>query len=127
MSKNWPKSKKWAISWMLFHLQTSDFILGTKVQTNKAHSMTQVSMTFGVWVTKEFCDSMFLSISVKNGFFFFSKKPIYFMLFMRLGPWDHFTKSCPADKTLTLKNFNSKLFLNHLINLLHILYDGKTN
>ena len=58
---------------------------------------------------------------------FFFEKPIYFMLFMRLGSCDHFTKSCPADKTLTLKNFNSKLFLNHLINLLHIWYDVKTN
>ena len=97
MAKNWPKSTKWAISLMLFHLQTSylvpsynpirhiqwhkcrwpwpkvkvkgqgqifpkwvknqrtghiseaisptDFILGTKVQPNKAHSMAQVSMT----------------------------------------------------------------------------------
>ena len=42
MSKIWPKSTKWATSRMLFHLQ-----ICTKVQPNKAHSMTQVPMTLG--------------------------------------------------------------------------------
>ena len=36
ISKNWPKSRNY---------KYTDFILGTKVQPNKAHSITQVSMT----------------------------------------------------------------------------------
>ena len=70
------------------------------------------------WVTKEFCDSMFSSISVKKNFFF--EKPRNFMFLCVLDPDDHFMKSRlasgvwhPADKTLIWKNFNSKLFLNH--------------
>ena len=43
-----------------------------------------------------------------------------------LDPSDHFTKSCPVDETLTLKNFNSKWFLNHLTDPLQIWYDCNT-
>ena len=37
MSKNWPKSTKWATS---DAISPTEFILGTTVQLNKAHSMT---------------------------------------------------------------------------------------
>ena len=40
MSKKWPKSKN--MGHMSDAISPTDFILGTKIQSNKAHSMTQV-------------------------------------------------------------------------------------
>ena len=97
-------------------ISPTDFILGTKVQPNKAHSMTQVLMTliegriyfFGVWVTKEFCDSMFLSISVKNVFFFFRKTNIFYA-FYAFGPMRSFYEKLSSGQNFNLEKFQFQI------------------
>ena len=60
---------------------------------------------------------------------FLFEKPRNFMFFMRFGHRQSFYEKStgvrrPADKTLTWKNFNFKLFLNHLTDPFHTWYDG---
>ena len=73
-----------------------------------------------------FVSLCFHHFSQKKIFFLETKKFSVFYVFWTQAIILRKVVRRPADKTLTKKNFDFKLFLNHLTDPLHTWYDGKT-